>query len=83
MTDAEKRALQAKRLRDDEAFQSFVAQVRDRQVAVFLNAASSPEDRETAHALIRGLSAIEGELRSAETAFAIEQKTKGQHRGSD
>lgn len=83
MSDIEQIALQAKRLRDDEAFNAFVKRVRDSQTGVFLNPDSSTEDREAAHAVIRGLHGIEGELTAAINAGTFEQHRKGQHRGSD
>lgn len=82
MDKIELRALQAKRLREDEAFVSFVAEVRDAQVGVFLNPASSVEDREEAHQMIRAIHLIQQQLAAAEAALRIEQR-KGQHRGSD
>ncbi|MFN7002177.1 MAG: hypothetical protein ACK4NW_01960 [Roseinatronobacter sp.] len=82
MDKIEQRALQAKRLREDEAFVSFVAEVRDAQTAIFLNPASSDEDRASAHHIVRAIHQIEQKLKSAETDLLIEQK-KGQHRGSD
>lgn len=82
MDKIELRALQAKRLRGDEAFVSFVAEVRDDQAAIFLNPGSSSEDREKAHQMIRAIHQIEQKLKAAEANLLIEQK-KGQHRGSD
>ena len=82
MDRIELRALQAKRLREDEAFVSFVAEIRDDQASIFLNPASSTEDRETAHQIIRAIHQIEQRLKSAETDLRIEQK-KVQHRGND
>lgn len=82
MDNTELRALQAKRLRDDEAFVSFVAEVRDAQAAIFLNPASSDEDRASAHHIVRAIHQIEQRLKAAETALQIVQR-KGQHRASD
>lgn len=78
----EQRASQASRLRDDEAFVSFVQEVKDAQAAVFLNPASSAEDREAAHQMIRAIHAIEERLAKAENDWKIQQR-KGQHRGND
>lgn len=82
MNTIRERAAQARRLREDEALQGFIAEVRNAQASVFLNPASSQEDREEAHGMIRAISKIEGVLKTAEADWAFEQK-KGQHRGSD
>ncbi len=83
MTEISERASRAKRLRDDEAFQEFMEDVRSRQVDVFLNIAATVEAREEAHAIVRALSQIEGTLDAAMSAETYEQKRKGQHRGND
>lgn len=77
-----KRASDAKRLREDEAFVSFVQEVKDAQIATFLNPASSPEDREKAHHQVQAINQIELRLKSAEDALRFEQK-KDQHRAND
>lgn len=76
------RAAQAKRLREDEAFVSFVQEVRDAQASVFLDPASSSEAREAAHQMVRAIHQIELRLAKAENDLRFEQK-KDQHRGSD
>ncbi|MDF3607560.1 hypothetical protein PE067_16250 [Paracoccus sp. DMF-8] len=76
------KAARAKALREDPAFAEFIQEVRSRQVDVFLNAESSSEARDEAHAIIRAVGKIEAALKSAETDWAFEQK-KGQHRGHD
>lgn len=76
------RAAHAKRLREDEAFQSFMQEVRDAQTATFLNPASSQEDRETAHQMIRAIHLINQRIGKAEADWKIEQK-KDQHRAND
>jgi hypothetical protein len=83
MTATSERAFRAKRLRDDEGFNEFMEAVRAEQVAVFLDIAAPPEARERAHGIIRALAAIEGTLAAAIGAETVEQKRKGQHRGSD
>lgn len=77
-----KRASDAKRLREDEAFISFVQEVRDAQIVVFLNPASSSEDREVAHQMVQAINQIELRLKSAEDALRFEQQ-KDQHRADD
>lgn len=83
MTEITERAARAARLRADDAFQEFMDAVRQKQVARFLSLSATAEDREEAHAMVRALAAIEGELASAIGAAAVEQKRKGQHRGDD
>lgn len=82
MTEKAEKAARAQRLRDDEVFAEFIAEVRNDAMAKFLT--SGPRDteaREEAHAIIRALNHIEGALQAACDDFTIEQK--GQHRGSD
>lgn len=77
------KASAAKRLRNDEAFQAFIAEVREAAIADFVN--SGPKDtdaRDEAHAILRALSAIEARLNAAEGAKALKDK-KDQHRASD
>lgn len=76
------RASHAKRLREDDAFVSFVQEVRSEQVATFLNPATSTEDREAAHQIVRAINRIEQRMAKAESDWMIQQK-KDQHRGSD
>jgi|TARA_R110000822_G_scaffold52646_2_gene136321 hypothetical protein len=62
----------AKRLKNDEAFQTFITKVRDDQMTVFANsAASDVEVREEAHAMLRALNQISGTLDAAIAAEAI------------
>lgn len=82
MSEISERAARAKRLRDDEAFQEFMEAVRQRQVATFLNIAAPQEARDEAHAIVRALATIEGEIEAAIGAHTYEQK-KGQHRATD
>ena len=59
-------AEEAKRLKNDTAFQQFVGDVRKVQIEVFANsAAEQVERREEAHAIIRALKLIEMELDAA------------------
>jgi len=79
----QEKASAAKRLRKDEAFQMFVAEVREAAIAEFVN--SGPQDtdaREEAHAILRALAAIDGRLSAAEGAKAINDR-KDQHRAND
>ncbi|TWI32736.1 hypothetical protein [Paracoccus sulfuroxidans] len=75
-------AARAKALSEDPTFLDVMQRIRERQIAVFLDASSTPEAREEAHVLIRALEAITNQLKSDEDDWAFEQK-KGQHRGSD
>lgn len=83
MTNIVEKASRARRLRDDEAFQEFVAEVRNGAIARFTESgAADTAAREEAHAILRALAAIEGQLQSAIDAESFAKK-KGQHRGND
>jgi hypothetical protein len=57
---------EAKRLKNDTAFQQFVQDVRDVQLSIFANStASEVEQREEAHAIMRALNQIEMQLEAA------------------
>ena len=57
---------EAKRLKNDTAFQQFVQDVRDVQLSIFANStASEMEQREEAHAIMRALNQIEMQLEAA------------------
>ena len=59
-------AEEAKRLKNDTAFQQFVQDVRDVQISIFSNStASEVEQREEAHAIMRALNQIEMQLDAA------------------
>ena len=56
----------AKRLKNDTAFQQFVQDVRDVQISIFTNTtAQEIEQREEAHAIMRALNQIEMQLDAA------------------
>jgi len=57
---------EAKRLKNDTAFQQFIQDVRDVQLSIFANStASEVEQREEAHAIMRALNQIEMQLEAA------------------
>jgi hypothetical protein len=57
---------EAKRLKNDTAFQQFVQDVRDVQISIFSNsAAEETKLREEAHAIMRALNQIEMQLDAA------------------
>ena len=57
---------EAKRLKNDTAFQQFVQDVRDVQISIFTNSvADQVEQREEAHAIMRALNQIEMQLDAA------------------
>jgi len=59
-------AEEAKRLKNDTAFQQFVQDVRDVQISIFSNsAAEETKQREEAHAIMRALNQIEMQLDAA------------------
>lgn len=83
MPNITERAHRAKRLRDDEAFQEFIEDVRTDALRQFET--SGPKDtevREEAHAILRVLRKLQGKLDAA-VAAETRQARKGQHRGSD
>ena len=56
----------ARRLKNDTAFQQFVQDVRDVQISIFTNStAQEVEQREEAHAIMRALNQIEMQLDAA------------------
>lgn len=83
MSKVAEKAARAERLRADESYQEFIGEVRNAQSAVFLNAHSTAEEREAAHAIVRALTKIEDALATAIGGWTFEQAKKGQHRGSD
>lgn len=71
-TEIRIQAEEAKRLKNDTAFQRFVQDVRDLQMRIFTNsAAQDVEVREEAHAVLRALTQIELQLDAAIAAEAI------------
>ena len=62
----------AKRLKNDTAFQTFVDDVREEQMHIFANSAASDiEMREEAHAILRALNKIGDTLDAAIAAEVI------------
>ena len=65
-TEIRIQAQEARRLKNDTAFQQFVQDVRDMQVRIFTNSAAQDiEGREEAHAVLRALTQIEMQLDAA------------------
>ena len=70
-------AEEAKRLKNDTAFQQFVQDVRDVQVSIFTNSvADQVEQREEAHAIMRALNQIEMQLDAAIAAERMLDRSK-------
>lgn len=68
----------ARRLKSDTAFTSFLQEVRDDQVRVFMTSgASDVEAREEAHGIVRALEQIEMKLDAAMTAETFLDRKKG------
>ena len=74
MSEVVERAARARRLQDNTDFQEFLRDTRADQVAVFLRAASTPDEREDAHAVVRALSKLEGTLDTAVSAETFETR---------
>jgi len=72
MTELRIQADEAKRLKNDTAFQQFVQDVRETQLHVFADSeASEVGVREEAHAILRALNQIEIQLDAAIAAERI------------
>jgi len=68
---------EAKRLKNDTAFQQFVQDVRDVQISIFTNsAAEETKQREEAHAIMRALNQIEMQLDAAIAAERMLDRSK-------
>jgi len=68
-TEIRMKADEARRLKTDTSFLSFMQEVRDDQITVFTDsAASDVEAREAAHGIICALNQIEMKLDAATTA---------------
>lgn len=68
---------EAKRLKNDTAFQQFVQDVRDVQISIFSNsAAEETKQREEAHAIMRALNQIEMQLEAAIAAERMLDRSK-------
>ena len=68
---------EAKRLKNDTAFQQFVQDVRDVQISIFTNSvADQMEQREEAHAIMRALNQIEMQLDAAIAAERMLDRSK-------
>jgi len=71
-TEIRIQAEEAKRLKNDTAFQQFVQEVREGQMLAFANsAAQDVEKREESHAIIRALNLIEVQLDAAIAAETL------------
>jgi len=68
---------EAKRLKNDTAFQQFIQDVRDVQISIFTNTtAQEVEQREEAHAIMRALNQIEMQLDAAIAAERMLDRNK-------
>ena len=68
---------EAKRLKNDTAFQQFVEDVRELQLSIFASSsASEVEVREEAHAILRALDQIEIQLDTAISAERMLERNK-------
>ena len=74
------RAAHVKRLKQDEAFNTLIGEIKEDAANVFLNPNSSYEDREEAHHIVRALAKIEDRMAVILTDEAMFDKQ--QERGS-
>lgn len=79
----EQLARSVKRWRDDEVFALVIKEIEARLSRTLLNATSSEEEVAQAREVVRGISALEREVKSILDSQALLDKKKGQHRGSD
>ena len=80
--DIKRRANRAKSLMQSDAFVSVMQDLRDRQVAAFVNsAAEQAEAREDAHPMVRALNKIEEALQADVDAGTLLDKQKERDRG--
>lgn len=76
-TDVRIQADEAKRLKNDTAFQQFVQDVRDQQIKLFTTSgAQDVEQREEAHAMLRALDKIVVNLDAAIAAETLLDRKK-------
>lgn len=74
-------AEEARRLKNDTAFQKFLNNVRENQMKIFAESSASDVDvREEAHSIVRALNEIEITLDAAISAELILDKQRKQHR---
>lgn len=74
------RAAHVKRLKQDEAFNTLIQEIKEDAANVFLNPHSSYEEREEAHHIVRALAKIEDRMAVILTDEAMFDKQ--QERGS-
>jgi len=80
--DVKIRASRAKALMQSDAFTDAMKDLRDRQIAAFVDSgADQVEAREEAHAMVRALNRIEEYLQADVDAGTILDKKKERHRG--
>lgn len=74
MSKVAAKATRAVRLRDNKAFQEFVDEVLEDQRLVLMNAASTQEQLEQAHGIVKAISLITAKLKTAESDARMEEK---------
>jgi len=82
MTDEEIKARRWSQWWSDPVRAEVMAEIQEAQVKVFLNAASTQEDRDEAHEVVRAIRKLEQRIHLAGKRAVAEQH-KGQHRGND
>jgi hypothetical protein len=80
--DTKRRASRAKALMQSDAFVDVMKDLRDRQIAAFVNSGADQLDaREDAHAMVRALNKIEEALQADVDAGTLLDKQKERDRG--
>lgn len=83
MSQVNQRGIQAKRLLDDETFQSVLSEIRDEAKGVFFNANSAISDIAVAHEKVRAVQYILDTIAARVNAMEIETKRLDRHRAND
>lgn len=74
MAEIKEKAARIRHLMRDDAFQELMREVKDKQIAVFLNSSAKIEHIEEAHALVKALDAIERHMQSVLDDEAVYDK---------
>ena len=74
MAEIKEKAARIRNLMRDDAFKEIMHEVKNKQIAVFLDSSAKIEDIEEAHSLVRALNAIESHMQSVLDDEAVYDK---------
>jgi len=77
MSNIKDKAGRIKRLKHDETFQKVIAEIKERQATVFLDAHSVMSEIERAHDIVRALNEIENYFDTVLAEEAVYDKNQG------